>query len=223
MTKRPILPLEIYEFMCCNELLEDARRSLGQLQWVSNDKNLISYEPLNTTPAFRDLHAWFQSCINEVQEDLNLPFERLKITQSWANKTITGQSHHAHTHPNSYMSGILYLTTAEEGSTEFYSLNPWFDFFLILIDADRQYANVFRQKPIAGKLLLFPSKLEHCVQECVGEAPRFTVSFNVFPEGRFDHKPGTRRFLELSVTPYRLMEGDDCELSASRKLTDDRT
>ena len=38
----------------------------------------------------------------------------LRITQSWLNYTDTGQNHHRHPHPNSYISGVFYLNANPE-------------------------------------------------------------------------------------------------------------
>ena len=57
--------------------------------------------------------------------------------------------------------------------------------------------------PTAGKLLLFPSSLEHCVEGYASELPRFTVSFNVFPEGRFEFREDRLRFPKLESAAIR--------------------
>jgi uncharacterized protein (TIGR02466 family) len=201
MNKRSILPLDIYEFNCKRRLLVAAINSVNRLEWVNNDNNLTSARKLNCLPQFHKLHTWFATCLELVRRELGLPFEKLKITQSWANKTTAGQSHHGHVHPNSYLSGIFYLTTSMRGKTVFSKPNEWFDFFLI--DTDQESMAFFKEPPVAGKLLLFPSSLNHGVEKCRSDVPRFTISFNAFPSGKISSHPGSLRFLNLNVRPYQ--------------------
>lgn len=201
MKKHLVLPLTVYEFSCPPHMLDEARREVAGLEWASNDLNYKSATRLNRDGRFVALHHWFDECIEQVRRDLGLPFEALTITQSWANKAEKGQGHHGHTHPNSYMSGVFYLTSGDSGVTQFYRLDPWFDFFLINIDTDTQHALSFTTAPVAGTLLLFPSSVAHCVSEHTGDAARLSISFNVFPEGRFDDRKGSLRFLHLRVVP----------------------
>lgn len=202
MTRRPILPLEICEFICDDQLLRETRAQIESLNWIDNRLNFKSREALNTLPQFGRLHQWFSDCIEETRRELELPFERLVLTQSWANRATRGQSHHRHTHPNSFMSGLFYLTGEEGGKTQFFQFDRWFNFFLITIENDEDHRLVHSELPTAGKLLLFPSTLEHCVEQHAKDEPRFTISFNVFPEGRFNDRPGNLAFLNLKIIPY---------------------
>jgi uncharacterized protein (TIGR02466 family) len=147
------------------------------------------------------LHGWFEQCLEAVRHDLALPFEQLVITQSWANRTMAGESHHGHIHQNSYLSGVFYLTSSDTGPTEFYRDDDWFEFFL-LDDPDITRTVSFTSFPDAGKLVLFPSNLDHCVAEHADDEPRYTISFNTFPQGAIGGGPGSRRFLNLKVLPY---------------------
>ena len=42
------------------------------------------------------------------------------ITQSWLNYTNKGEFHHEHAHPNSYLSGVLYINTTKDDSITFH-------------------------------------------------------------------------------------------------------
>jgi len=202
MLRKNILPLDVYQFDCPEDLLRTASEEIQRLTWTGNVLNSTSRQKLNLVPVFAGLHDWFKGCIEEVRMELELPFERLIITQSWANRTLSGEGHHRHTHPNSYMSGVFYLTTAENGRTFFFRRDQWFEFFLLDADGSADRSIMHAEVPIAGKLLLFPSTLEHCVEAHKSESPRFTVSFNVFPEGRFDFRHDRLRFLNLKVVPF---------------------
>jgi hypothetical protein len=57
---------------------------------------------------------------------------------------------------------VFYLTSADDGRTEFFRKDQWFDFFLIQSGA-LSHCTACGELPVAGKLLLFPSNLEHKV------------------------------------------------------------
>ena len=43
-------------------------------------------------------------------EGVDTDLAGLRITQSWLNRTKPQESHHIHNHPNSYLSGVLYVS-----------------------------------------------------------------------------------------------------------------
>ena len=114
--------------------------------------------------------------------DENLSF---KITQSWANLTKPGGlGHHQHTHSNSLISGVFYVSTNDIDSIVF--TNDYLYFQTIKVDVKKFNefnANIWRYPVKAGKLLLFPSNLPHRVDPPTGNKDRISLSFNVFPFG----------------------------------------
>ena len=114
--------------------------------------------------------------------DKNLSF---KITQSWVNLTKPGSlGHHQHTHSNSLISGVFYVSTNDIDSIVF--TNDYLYFQTIKVDVKKYNefnANIWRYPVKAGKLLLFPSNLSHHVDPPIGNKDRISLSFNVFPFG----------------------------------------
>jgi uncharacterized protein (TIGR02466 family) len=105
------------------------------------------------------------------------------VTQSWLNYTAENQYHHKHAHPNSFLSGVLYVNADPEKdkitfSTENYKqikLNPkefnWYN-------AESWY---FTVKP--GDIVVFPSHLTHMVEQKAGTNTRISLAFNSFLRG----------------------------------------
>ena len=126
----------------------------------------------------------------EVKNELNLQCTRMEITQSWANTAEKGDVMWSHTHPNSFMSGILYLTNSN-ASTIFSMDNIWINYFnneshtIKLKYADHDGTLVHhKQKTVEGDLIIFPSNLVHTVDEhSIDDYDRYTISFNSFPAG----------------------------------------
>jgi uncharacterized protein (TIGR02466 family) len=106
------------------------------------------------------------------------------ITQSWLNWTQKEETHHLHNHPNSIVSGVLYIN-GEDDKLHFHKQE--YEQIKILPDTDEQYNEYncevawFSTPP--GKILLFPSKIQHTVEKKVSDKLRVTLAFNVFVRG----------------------------------------
>jgi uncharacterized protein (TIGR02466 family) len=200
MEKVSVLPQTIYRFKSTPELLKDTQIKVVDLQWQNNGNNSISLDYfLNKKIEFQNLHNWFYECLLEVKNELNYIVEDIKITQSWANLNLKGQSHHPHKHPNSMLSGVYYLTDCNVG-TRFFMQNIWGNFngdqssvciFDLLPNYNSVITHIENEKP--GTLVIFPSTLPHSVDSNMGENPRYTISFNSFPSGNignFDNLDG---------------------------------
>jgi hypothetical protein len=59
--------------------------------------------------------------------------------------------------------------------------------------------NIFSEKPEAGKLLIFPSKLSHNVEPNMSDTRRYSISFNAYPE---IHDKQHTTYLNIKVLPY---------------------
>lgn len=175
-----ILPLQIFSFDLSQELLEDTLNKVKALQWCKNISNNITNESLNHNDSFRDLHLVLGKHLEEVKNHLKLPFEKIVLTQSWANRTSKGEQHHGHKHPNSFMSGIIYLTSHKSGVTYFQTENIWKN--NLFFGVNNKITNQIT--PEAGKIIIFPSQLFHGVTKIEDDEERYTIAFNAFPSGK---------------------------------------
>lgn len=109
---------------------------------------------------------------------------QLQITQSWLTLAGKGQSHHVHTHPNSVVSGVLYINLAPQDGINFYRNedNIWYE----LTKQQDTYYNAFQYfvQSSVGDLLLFPSNVRHGVREVTSNIQRISLSFNTFFSGQ---------------------------------------
>ena len=205
MIKRKILPSICYEFLCEDGLLKQTIEQVQKLEWEYNRTNCKSIQNINCIDEFQPLMSWFQTCVDKVKNDLNLPFDELVITQAWANRSFYNEWHQPHTHANSFLSAVFYLTTSSSGLTWFSRQNEWLDFFLLKPKENEKPVNrniVHKELPISGKLFLFPSNLVHSVEEHFGSSARYTISFNTFPGGEIE-KDGFLRYLNIKVIPAK--------------------
>lgn len=119
--------------------------------------------------------------VSEVLRHINC---KLRITQSWLNISTTGEFHHMHNHPNSMVSGVLYIETGEDDIIQFYRTRETTS-FLHESDGYNQYNSTNWYLPVkTGQLILFPSHLYHDVPQ-VKSSRRISLSFNTFPDGQF--------------------------------------
>jgi uncharacterized protein (TIGR02466 family) len=188
MKKVPVLSVDFYEFKCPEEILNPIKDHLFNVQkFKKNENNLISTESLE----FPDLEDWIHQCLDLVKKDkfTNVTYD-LKISQIWANRTKKFQFHHKHYHPNSIVSGILYLNVNQGyGQTHFFMKDPWWhvhnEGFLKLTEGNNDYAVEIQGAPIPeeGKLVIFPSSIMHTTHPHTSLEDRFTISFNSFFRG----------------------------------------
>ena len=148
----------------------------------SSNNNYIFDKKLKKIKQFceQQIEIYVEQVINPKQK-LNF-----YITQSWLNVTNPGGYHHTHSHSNSLISGVFYISTEEDDkiilehpnrkllemtSFEFKSLNLWNS---CTVTAPCE----------TNTLLLFPSWLNHTVAPNEkATKDRISISFNTFVRG----------------------------------------
>ena len=115
----------------------------------------------------------------------NEPF----LGNMWANINPPGGYNRAHTHPNSLWSGVYYVKApVNSGHLKVEDPKP-----SINISRPRRKQgqlpkhlwNEVHFEPIAGRLIMFPSWLNHCVDTNQSNDIRISVSFNFLQKGMF--------------------------------------
>ena len=108
------------------------------------------------------------------------------ITQSWLNINKPGEYHHAHSHQNSLISGVFYISTEEDDKIYFHDPNVKIkDVLRIEPEEFNLFNSLTWWLPVnSNELVLFPSWLDHRVE--VNEkatTDRISLSFNTFVRG----------------------------------------
>jgi uncharacterized protein (TIGR02466 family) len=123
------------------------------------------------------------SCINQYCRDILGEEPTLRHTQSWLNVNPPGSSHHKHFHGNSILSGVLYLQVDDRTGK-----------FLVHRENENRISkevknyNQYNYKylffePKQYELYIFPSSLNHSVDENTSCENRISLSFNTFYYG----------------------------------------
>lgn len=169
---------------------EEARRLV--LAWldseprpyIQNEGNLTLEDfALDRRPCMTDLSAFFHRSIRTYIDALGLDVPEIAITQCWLNINRPGERHHRHHHPNSFVSGVYYLeAVADSGSIVFHRPG------LLELEPARLRGTPFtfdqwREAPQTGRLVLFPSRLEHSVDPNRSNRNRLSISFNTMFRG----------------------------------------
>ena len=109
-----------------------------------------------------------------------------ELTSSWANIHIKNDWTMRHSHPNSIISGVWYLSTSDAtGSLLVHRENGLFG---NQIDFNRRENNYLNSEPLyfrpeVGTIYLFPSTLKHSVDANLDSNERISVAFNYMMRG----------------------------------------
>ena len=123
--------------------------------------------------------------VNEVISPKN-PELDFYITQSWLNWLQPGRMHPIHSHLNSIISGIFYVSTVEGDAVQFYDINTNAKTRINIEPGKTNFWNVSQQSlDITNNvLILFPSWIGHGVRHNASTTTdRVSISFNVFVKG----------------------------------------
>lgn len=140
--------------------------------------------------------AELQDCKKICQEHLDIFVkntfdckQEFYITNSWMAISKPGESHHVHFHPNSIISGVLYLQAFDDcGDIIFHhksSLRNNFDFTYDLNSYNIFNSQTWQYKITTGNIILFPSWVNHSVEENKSNQDRIILGFNTFVKGSF--------------------------------------
>ena len=164
--------------------------------WSKQDKGITrtnvqgwhSTTNMAELPQFKKLVDMLFACQKTIYEQEHLDLEPV-LGNMWANINPPGGMNRAHQHPNSLWSGVYYIKAPKNCGH-------------LKIDDPRASAAMYRPKqkegpvperlfrethyePVAGRCIMFPSWLMHCVDPNESDDIRISVSFNFLQKGMF--------------------------------------
>ena len=186
MKKLNILPQYIYKFSLPDELLDHTIKFASELEYPPN-----SGQSIFDKEEVPQLTSFIENSLEEIRISEGILFEHIKPHLMWANRKCTQQWHKRHTHGNSFVSGIIYLTTCDS-RTWFSIPNLWKpqsarEYSLNVYDYNNldNVEIIHKQESVAGTMLIFPSHLDHSVDNNLSDITRYSISFNAFPCGQY--------------------------------------
>ena len=166
------------------------------LNWMNEDKGVTktnikgwhSTTDMDRKPEYQRLVQGLFEAQNKIYEEEHLTSEPF-LGGMWANVNPKGGMNRAHQHPNSLWSGVYWIKTPKNCGQ-------------LKIDDPRSAACMTRPRqkdvnkpdrlwrethydPIAGRCIMFPSWLMHCVDPNESNDIRISVSFNFLQKGMF--------------------------------------
>jgi hypothetical protein len=180
-----LFPVPLGVFDLAHDFTEDEMSFIKSCAMKKNRGNSHSVETyILESTALSRLKEACHIALNEFYDSVYQPGSdtRLRITQSWINVTEEGQYHHRHFHPNSHLSGTIYVQCDDKDSIVFH--NPRDQ---IMTDVCRLYNTINcetnRYATPTKRILIFPSTLQHSVDEKKTDGLRISISFNSFFDG----------------------------------------
>ena len=148
--------------------------------WCSNDN-------LHKLPQFENLKNYIQHEVHECLKEIwKVNPNDFLLTGMWSNVHRSFSKHHIHSHPNSFLSGVIYLDVATDNNElpgEIFFVDPRSNMRMQNPDyiekSEISYV-AWRYTPEIGKLLIFPSWLEHGTDpgSFTNNKLRISLSFN---------------------------------------------
>ena len=164
--------------------------------WSKQDKGITrtnvqgwhSTTNMHELPQFKKLVDMLYECQRTVYQQEHYESEPF-LGNMWANINPPGGMNRAHQHPNSLWSGVYYIK-APKNSGHLKIDDPRAS---AAMSRPRQKSNnlpprLYREthyEPIAGRCIMFPSWLMHCVDPNESNDIRISVSFNFLQKGMF--------------------------------------
>ena len=165
-----------------NKLVDKMQKKLFKNKGNNRSQNYNVLDEKVFSPLKKELNGFIKDYFDRVicPKDKITPY----ITQSWLNYTNKNEYHHTHNHPNSLVSGIIYMNAdIATDSIKFYRHRQ----DAIVIPSPNNYnsfnADFWWFVVKTGQIMLFPSSLHHSVAAKQGNNIRVSLSFNVFIKG----------------------------------------
>jgi len=166
-----------------------------ELEFVDNQKNNVRPNEGNTSSKdnyilnrkeFKNIKKFLDQCCKDYLERIICPKNNIElyITQSWLNYTEENQYHHKHQHPNSVISGVLYLDIDKEHDKIIFTNPEDYKQIKPVIDQYNIWNSDTWWFPLeTGQLIMFPSSTIHEVDTKKGTNTRTSLAFNTFYKG----------------------------------------
>jgi len=131
---------------------------------------------LNDYEEFIIIGKLLKDKVGEVCSQLSPNFS-LHLDNVWININRKGDFNKPHYHVLSAFSACLYLQVPEKSGNIIFHGNKLLHHYPIFTDSPLFYTETI-YKPEPGKLILFPSCIEHSVEANNSDEPRISMAFN---------------------------------------------
>ena len=122
------------------------------------------------------LEGYINDCVRSFLNHLQSDVKQIKRLHSWVNYSSKYQYQNQHNHMPAKISGVYYIKSNEkDGNLRIHS--PIRHLPQLVNDTNLSF-NLVEYTPQAGKIVLFPSWVEHSVRPNMTDDTRISISFN---------------------------------------------
>ena len=186
-----VFPTPVYIVKRDTDLAPKEKKDIDKIVKEGMDKNTGNSHSNNSyifNDKFKKIKQFCEQQLKIYVEQIISPKEELDfyITQSWINITKPGEYHHEHSHANSIISGVFYISTVEDDKILFKDPNNKIkEMIKIISEKFNLYNSANWSFPVKNnELFLFPSWLGHKVDTNEkATTDRISLSFNTFVKG----------------------------------------
>ena len=200
MSRELHFPTPIYQFDIKDQSL-NIQLEKDILNWMNQDKGVSrtnvkgwhSHTNMHTKPEFAKLTKALHEAQFKIYKEEHLDSEPF-LGNMWANVNPTGGYNRAHLHPNCLWSGVYYVKTPEKcGDLKLKDPRTGAEMSMPKMikrfnHPDTAPTRLWREvhyEPVAGRCIMFPSWLIHCVEPNESNDIRISVSFNFLQKTMF--------------------------------------
>ncbi len=168
---------QMYDFIKTSQTKDQEGTSKSNIKgWHSKDFNMQENGPKNFI-------KFILPAIEQVMTDMNWEKQQqsININSMWAIINTKGAANYQHQHSNSTISGAYYVRAPKNsGDIIFYDPRPAPVYtYPKAVNPNLLNAQVNGISPKEGALVLFPSYLDHSVNENLSNEERIVISFNI--------------------------------------------
>jgi hypothetical protein len=187
----PIFAVPIYTSSVITD--DNFKKELNFIETLDFKKTASNWVSINTkvinAPEMSRCKEIFEYHLNAYVNTTFCCDQEFFITNSWIARTKPGEEHHKHLHPNSIISGVLYLKVEKEPSSISFHKEPATKGDIGLLYDVKDF-NIYNSDswsiPVSqSQIVIFPSSLQHSVNTNDTENERIVLGFNTFVKGSF--------------------------------------
>ena len=157
-------------------------------EFVYHGNGYMTHENFLECPEMQSVNNYITQKVKEyLYDDCGISEEIIpELVTSWVNLHKKGDWSHQHSHYNSVVSGVWYLSTTPESGD--FIIHPDNKLFGNLLDLPKRVYNEFNVDQYAflpqnGDMLLFPSTMKHSVRVNNCDNERLSLAFNYMIRG----------------------------------------
>lgn len=178
--------------------------------FYANDREMPSYsghtvkDGMKSCYYNKELYDILDRYLNQIyKKHFKFAIEQ-QIVNLWPTKTVFGRHAWYHSHAHSIFSGLVYLHDSKTSTLFKFEdqIEKIWKHFVYVNSCNSEL--VYESKAVKGKVIIWPSVIDHKIDIHREKTPRFTVAFNSFWNGRLNSS--TTGFLDINTTPAKDMK-----------------